>query len=87
MMRPSRFLAEIPEKFINPLIGRAPKGIQQDDIPSEFKIGDRVYHRDFGNGTIRGKSQTSLGLAYDVFFDDLYEKRTLIAKFAKLIPA
>jgi len=69
------------------LVGKTVQRIKTDEIESEFAIGDRVYHRDFGNGTIRGKSTTSLGLAYDVFFDDLYEKRTLIARFAKLQPA
>jgi DNA helicase-2/ATP-dependent DNA helicase PcrA len=86
MMRPSRFLAEIPENYLTTLVGRKIQRIESDDIPSEFSQGDRVYHKDFGNGTIRGKSQTSLGLAYDVFFDELYEKRTLVARFAKLLP-
>jgi DNA helicase II / ATP-dependent DNA helicase PcrA len=89
MMRPSRFLQEIPEKFLMQLVGRAVKRQYQDDqdLEGEFLMGDRVQHRDFGYGTIRGKSQTSLGLAYDVFFDDLYEKRTLVARFAKLTKA
>lgn len=89
MMRPSRFLGEVPEKYLSHLVGSAPKRAAFDDqSPQEgFSIGARVFHKDFGYGTIRGHSQTSLGLAYDVFFDDLYEKRTLIAKFAKLTEA
>lgn len=89
MMRPSRFLQEIPEKFLMQLSGRAIKTQYIDDssVEGEFLIGDRVLHRDFGTGTIRATSQTSLGLAYDVFFDDLYEKRTLVARFAKLTKA
>jgi DNA helicase-2/ATP-dependent DNA helicase PcrA len=88
MMRPSRFLSEIPEQYVSNLIGkpqRAPSYTENSD--AEFKLGDRVYHKDFGHGTVRGTSHTSLGIAYDVFFDDLYEKRTLVARFAKLILA
>lgn len=86
MMRPSRFLNEIPDTYLSILAGRVIKKHvrDEDDLEGEFLIGDRVHHRDFGYGTVRGKSQTSMGPAYDVFFDDLYEKRTLVARFAKL---
>lgn len=86
MMRPSRFLAEIPEKYLQVLVGKRStySSNNDQDHDEEFPNGTRVYHKDFGLGTIRGSSETSLGKAYDVFFDELYEKRTLIAKFAKL---
>jgi DNA helicase-2/ATP-dependent DNA helicase PcrA len=87
MMRPSRFLAELPDKYITNLVGKFVTRQQTDDLGGEFFVGDRVYHKDFGLGTIRGTSQTSLGIAYDVFFDELYEKRTLVARFANLVPA
>jgi DNA helicase-2/ATP-dependent DNA helicase PcrA len=89
MMRPSRFLAEIPEKYLQVLVGRRSVSLSSQDSydEDEFPLGTRVYHKDFGIGTIRGHSETSLGKAYDVFFDELYEKRTLIAKFAKLTRA
>jgi len=88
MMRPSRFLSEIPDQFLQVLVGRKQESpAESEAVEGEFFIGQRVYHKDFGVGTVKGQSQTSLGRAYDVFFDDLYEKRTLIAKFAKLVPS
>jgi len=79
MMRPSRFLAEIPPEYVQPRHGR-----QLEDGPQEFEPGDGVHHRDFGTGIVRKKYQTSLGLTYDVFFPGADIERTLVARFAKL---
>lgn len=81
-MYPSRFLKEIPRHF---LYAYAPK---EDSVPSEysdsFRPGDRVFHRDFGEGTVQRAYQTSFGITYDVLFDEPRSTRSLVAKFARL---
>ncbi len=90
MMRPSRFLKEIPDKFFHPY-HLTSTSLQRDDIVYDyeetiFEIGTSVAHKDFGIGIVQKAYKTSLGLTYDVFFPKANSMRSLVAKFAKLTP-
>ncbi len=88
MMRPSRFLKEIPEKYLQKYQGFSEVEPEFSEEREEgFQPGDEVRHRDFGVGVVQKSYQTSLGLTYDVFFSQSKTTRSLVAKFAKLIPA
>src|SRR3990167_8372229 len=56
--RPSRFLHEIPVPFINEIRFRAkvsriqPATLYQPQAQGKFRLGQEVYHRVFGEGTI-----------------------------------
>lgn len=87
VMRPSRFLNEIPREYLS--IANKERSAHQDsdhdDVSEdEFPIGTRVYHRDFGSGIVQKSYNTSLGLTYDVLFPETDTERTLVAKYAKL---
>lgn len=86
LMRPSRFLAEIPEEFLQNLgkIRLNRIGSSDEEEEGDFVLGAKVFHKDFGHGIVRKKYQTSMGLTYDVFFPIDAAERTLVAKFAKL---
>jgi DNA helicase II / ATP-dependent DNA helicase PcrA len=90
MMRPSRFLKEVPEEFLESFhLTAAPRereDIVYDEEEKPFEIGDSVHHRDFGTGIVQKIYNTSLGLTYDVFFPKANSIRSLVAKFAKLKP-
>jgi DNA helicase-2/ATP-dependent DNA helicase PcrA len=88
MMRPSRFIKEVPEKFLQSYHPSAPA--KQQDVAYEeseeaFEPGDVVFHKDFGAGIVQKVYRTSLGLTYDVHFPQANTTRSLVAKFAKLI--
>ena len=87
MMRPSRFLREIPEEFFQSPPA-APKAVQELSYEMDeegFEAGESVFHKDFGTGIVQKAYRTSLGLTYDVFFPQTNSIRSLVAKFAKLI--
>ncbi len=89
IMRPSRFLDELPEEYLQPFHAVAAHRQSKADTfevdePS-FDEGDQVFHRDFGIGTVQRSYQTSLGLTYDVYFPQSNTTRSLVAKYAKLI--
>lgn len=90
MMRLSRFIKEIPPSYLKTHL---PSSFLQNSEPAEeegeegaFTIGSSVFHRDFGNGIIQKSYNTSLGLTYDVFFPQNRTTRSLVARFAKLLP-
>jgi DNA helicase-2/ATP-dependent DNA helicase PcrA len=87
LMRPSRFLKEIPphlmQNLSSPSMRHDTKIITTADS-EEFGLGAKVIHRDFGKGVIQKAYQSSFGLTYDVHFPRTDTKRTLVAKFAKL---
>jgi len=89
-MRPSRFLQEIPSEYLQAHHSSYSKRTDQavDFEPDEitFQPGDTVSHRDFGVGIVQKTYQTSLGLTYDVLFTQTNKIRSLVAKFAKLLP-
>ncbi len=84
VMRPSRFLNEIPQQFIQPLHEVQSEGFAHSD--EEFHIGDVVMHKDFGRGEIKKSYETSLGKTYDIFFEESGHVRSLVAKYARLKP-
>ncbi len=91
MMRPSRFLKEIPQHFLHShhlsAQTRERDNIVYDAEEEQFEEGASVHHRDFGMGLIQRCYHTSLGLTYDVYFPQAKTTRSLVARFAKLTPA
>ncbi len=84
MMRPSRFLSEIPEEYLNKYHKETFSPYEIDESPTAHQLGDVVFHQDFGKGMVQKVYNTSLGLTYDVLFTENGEMRSLIAKYAKL---
>lgn len=88
IMRPSRFLSEIPQEYLQAFHTTRPSLQRQEEEPQEqeegFSPGDSVVHREFGRGIVKKGYQTSLGLTYDIFFPQTDSMRTLVAKYAKL---
>lgn len=92
MMRPSRFLKEIPaqylENFSAPSLHRESSSeLEYDERPEGFSPGDPVIHKEFGSGVIKKAYQGSFGLTYEVHFPESGLNRTLVAKYAKLQPS
>ncbi|MBS3905114.1 MAG: UvrD-helicase domain-containing protein [Simkania sp.] len=80
-MRPSRFLQEIPREYLTVTNKERSTQVDEDE---EFSEGSKVYHRDYGTGIVQKSYTTSLGLTYDVLFEDTGIERSLVAKYAKL---
>ncbi len=84
-MRPSRFLKEIPARFLQNASPTSPMIREESSSdPEGFSIGEKVYHQQFGAGIIQKAYHSSFGLTYEVHFPDSNMTRTLAAKFAKL---
>ncbi len=84
VMRPSRFLKEVPQEYFESH-HITHKEEEEEDLHEEgFLIGDSVYHKDFGKGIVNRSYHTSLGLTYDVTFEGDSIQRSLVAKYAKL---
>ena len=94
IMIPSRFLKEIPAKYLDNLSenlhlpkkeGQAPRPASEDkETSASFSIGSKVMHKTFGIGIIKKAYNTSMGETYDVHFTSSNSTKTLVAKFAKL---
>ncbi|MEM7175799.1 MAG: UvrD-helicase domain-containing protein [Chlamydiota bacterium] len=85
VMRPSRFLDEIPQQYcfeLNPKQDELSDEVSLSD-GSGLAVGTAIIHRDFGKGTIKKVYETSLGTTYDVYFLDLNLTRSLVGKYAK----
>lgn len=96
LMRPSRFLKEIPKEFLKAyhhhqeedFISKKTVGFDDDVVADEepgIREGDRVKHQDFGVGIVREIRDSSIGPTFKVFFDEDGSERVLVAKFARLI--
>ena len=93
-MRPSRFINEVPLQFleeqdVNPRQARAKAfddfaPVSNPENKGLFRVGDAVFHKDFGVGEVLNVANSSLGVTYDVFFSNDNTKRTLVAKYANL---
>jgi DNA helicase-2/ATP-dependent DNA helicase PcrA len=86
-MQPSRFIKEIPAKFLHNLSSgsRVTATSEEEYEDAEgFASGDQVIHQQFGVGTVQKAHHGSFGLTYEVHFSDSDTTRTLVAKFAKL---
>lgn len=85
LMRPSRFLKEIPAEFLHNYSSPFLQRTEENETASEgFSPGDRVIHQEFGSGVVKKAYQGSFGLTYEVQFSGT--TRTLAAKYAKLQP-
>jgi DNA helicase-2/ATP-dependent DNA helicase PcrA len=86
MMRPSRFLKEIPAQYLQNLSSSTLRRVEaEEESPAEgFAPGDQVVHKEFGMGVIQKAYQGSFGLTYEVHFPNSGTTRTLAAKYAKL---
>ncbi len=78
VMRPSRFLKEIPSKYIFELSDQEP--MQENE---QIGVGMIVLHQDFGKGIVKKEYHTSLGMTYDVLFFKDNIIRSLVSKYAK----
>lgn len=83
LMRPSRFLKEIPTDYIEDFSVDSTSTSSYENEYS-FHPGDRVTHKEFGTGVIQKAYQTSYGITYDIYFEEADMKRTLVEKYAKL---
>jgi len=89
LMRPSRFLKEIPAQYLHHHSPAFHPHTELEDEPVHtegFAVGDEVVHREFGVGVIKKGYQGSFGLTFEVYFPESGTTRTLAAKFAKLQP-
>lgn len=87
LMRPSRFLKEVPSEYVQKVSfygSHQPSSRDFEEQPTAFSPGDSVFHSDFGPGIVHRAYETSLGLTYDVFFLKSKSQKTLAAKYAKL---
>ncbi len=88
MMRPSRFLSEIPQERLKKYHKESFSSYETEaeigEFPDTFSPGDAVFHADFGKGIVQKCYNTSLGPTYDVLFPDDDELRSLVAKYARL---
>lgn len=83
VMRPSRFLKEIPSEYTNPLNKEEENLDQEWEEEEGFEVGTPLFHKDFGRGIVKKSYQTSMGLTYDIYFPQSHCTRTLVAKYAK----
>ena len=93
-MRASRFIKEIPTKYIkrsNSFDEFYTNNVDEIDVaettPSneyEFRVNDCVLHKAFGKGIVKKPFKTSLGVTYDVYFYESKTTKSLVAKYAKL---
>lgn len=96
--RPSRFLREIPEKYVEYVRRSKIHAIKEEQPFSDeievrpvvaapakvmFEPEEVVYHREFGIGVVKEVYEGAAGLTYKVAFTN-DKVRTLIAKYAPL---
>ena len=79
IMRPSRFISELPD---NDIYGKETKASTDDS--NDVSVGAVVVHPNFGKGVVDNVYETSYGETYDILFSSDNQKRTLVAKYAKL---
>lgn len=86
-MERSRFFKEIPAEFLSNLSPTAQRPhFATESSPRGFLPGEKVLHEQFGQGIVRRTFEGSLGLTYEILFNDSNATRTLVAKYAKLRP-
>jgi DNA helicase-2/ATP-dependent DNA helicase PcrA len=79
IMRPSRFLEELPKEHCHSSSEK-----RASYFESDFEVGDTVEHTTFGRGVIRKAYESSLGQTFDIYFISSSSLKTLVAKYAKL---
>lgn len=83
-LSPSRFLSEIPQEYLKKYHKDSFTPYPLQETQDQFAGGDFVFHKDFGKGIVQKAYNTSLGITYDVFFEESQSLRSLVAKYAKL---
>lgn len=84
-MLPSRFIKELPSKYLENLSSIEETPTYQEEFKSyPFKKGERVVHHEFGSGVIQNMYETSYGPTYDIYFAKENITRSLVGKYAKL---
>ncbi|NGX63017.1 MAG: ATP-dependent DNA helicase PcrA [Candidatus Anoxychlamydiales bacterium] len=92
---PSRFLKELPQKYLSDLsnpfdsssydnIERSKPIIENTSSSKNFYPNQQVYHKTFGLGVVKKIYQTSLGETLDIIFETSSSIRSLVTKYAKL---
>ncbi|HEU63821.1 MAG TPA: ATP-dependent DNA helicase, partial [Chlamydiae bacterium] len=51
---------------------------------ASYSIGQKVFHKTFGKGSVKKVYQTSLGETLDILFEGSHHMRSLVTKYAKL---
>ena len=82
VMTPSRFLGEIPSEYLRDL-SEKDEPLDLSDEDESVAIGTSLFHKDFGKGIVTRVYSTSLGVTYDVEFEEPNLTRSLVAKYAK----
>lgn len=83
ILRESRFIRELPKEHVLGAL-EVSQVFSPQAATEDISEGSFVMHRTFGKGIIDKVYETSYGITYDVLFARDNEKRTLIAKYAKL---
>jgi DNA helicase-2/ATP-dependent DNA helicase PcrA len=58
--------------------------LKESSPQDSFQNGDLVFHKEFGIGHIRGVSESSAGLTYQIYFTKEKKERSLVAQYAQL---
>jgi len=78
VMRPSRFLKEIPPDYVRVLSDE-----ELVEEKEQVTVGMIIFHEDFGKGLVKKGYHTSLGMTYDVLFFKDNVIRSLVSKYSK----
>ncbi|MCG7420670.1 DNA helicase PcrA [Macrococcus epidermidis] len=95
--RKSRFITEIPDDILDtPTRPTYPKGVkrgparrmtstanQQSAAPSDYKVGDKVMHKAWGEGLVSNVSEKNGSTELDIIFKSVGMKR-LLSQFAPI---
>lgn len=92
----SPFLREIPIKYLEKVqIGAKisqnlqERAYEQPKVKAppanEMQVGDSVFHKQFGVGTLREIKEGSVGIMYKIFFINDSQEKTLVADLSGLI--
>ncbi|EKE03143.1 MAG: hypothetical protein ACD_20C00249G0002 [uncultured bacterium] len=87
---PSRFLKELDDRYTIDLSNTFETGykVTQEPVSEEknnkFFIGQRVFHKTFGEGIVQKVYATSLGQTLDILFVEDNKTRSIVEKYAKL---
>lgn len=94
LMRPSRFLKEIPTEFLKAtnqqFVHHPSRPSHEEYVPDPeeqelFRVGSSLVHKDFGKGTLKEISESvAMGPIYTIHFIGDDRPRKLIARLAKL---
>lgn len=82
---PSRFLKELDPRYtcdLSKVFEIKNEPLEEND--KDFYVGQKVFHKTFGEGIVQKIFETSLGQTFDILFEEDNSTRTLVEKYAKL---